>query len=183
MDNKLLNSKWKTRFKRLARDMALVLLVFAALDFWNRRGLLENRQLWREGVQATNVSLMSMDGDTQQLLEPGKTHFIYFFAPWCQVCGLSIGNLQDKALGGDFDESVRFRFVALDYEDRESVAQFVTDHQLRVPVYLGDRALRDAFAINAYPTIYIVSDTGEVLSHSVGYTSSFGLLLRLWWFS
>lgn len=179
MNDKPSESKWKSRFKQLGRDILIVLVIFIVIDFWQRKDLLETSSFGGEGAVIEQMTYTDLEGQSIDLLNQEKTQFIYFFAPWCTVCGYSIGNIHRHALAPAFQDDVHFRFVALDYEDEDSVKAFVDEHQLEVPILMGDRRLREAFKIEAYPTYYILDKSGKVLTHSVGYTTTLGTYARL----
>jgi hypothetical protein len=46
------------------------------------------------------------------------------------------------------------------------------------PVLLGDRAAQEAFAIEAFPTLYVLDAEGHVEHTAAGYTSTLGMLWR-----
>ena len=97
---------------------------------------------------------------------------MYFFAPWCNICKLSIGNL--SGLSDDLNTVA----VALDYGSTEEVKTFVGDRDLQVKVLLGNSQVADAYQVNIYPSYYVIDAQGKVLGRSVGYSSLAGLLWR-----
>jgi hypothetical protein len=57
---------------------------------------------------------------------------IYFFAPWCQVCSLSISNL--AYLGPEKINIVR---MALDYSHVEEVQDFANQQNITSQIFWG----------------------------------------------
>jgi thiol-disulfide isomerase/thioredoxin len=98
---------------------------------------------------------------------------IYFFAPWCKVCSLSIGNLE--YLNSDKINIVR---VALDYSNVEAVQNFAAKHNISNQILLGHEGLKQQFKIQGYPTYYIIDDQQKVMAKSFGYSTALGLKLR-----
>ncbi len=170
---KLLN-KIKARLKTikplsLFRDFMLLCLVIFAITWWQTRDML-----------ATNGSevikpqyLVALDQTVQPLFNTQKPNLVYFFAPWCQVCALSIGNLQYLN-----EDKINIVVVALDYSSQEEVADFVKSHSLGTQVLLGTNELKQAFKISAYPSYYLIDANGKITSRSVGYSTALGLKLR-----
>jgi peroxiredoxin len=114
-------------------------------------------------------------GDTVSLRSQGKTTILYFFAPWCQVCHASIGNLQALF---QKNENIDVVAIALDFTTKNEVMKFTSRHQLTFPIALGSEAIKQAFAITGYPSYYILSEQNMVKGKSMGYSSESGLYLR-----
>lgn len=112
---------------------------------------------------------------TVSLNSQGKKTIIYFFAPWCQVCHVSIGNLQALY---EKNEHLNVIAVALDYSSVNEVMDFTKQHQLTFPIALGNEEIKDAFSISAYPSYYIISEENSIIGKSMGYSSEVGLYLR-----
>lgn len=109
------------------------------------------------------------------LYAKGKKNIVYFFAPWCQVCNLSIDNLQ--TLHKNMPE-VNIVAVALDYVDIEQVKQFTDHHQLTFPIALGNEAVKNDYKVMGYPSYYVLNEENTVIERSLGYSSQIGLYLR-----
>ena len=77
--------------------------------------------------------------------------------------------------------NLRVVAVALDYQDEASVAAFVADQEIHVPILLGTSEVAAAFRINVFPTYYVLDEKGSVDSRSVGYSSEIGMKLRTGW--
>ena len=105
----------------------------------------------------------------------GKKTVLYFFAPWCQICNLSIENLEAVY---QKNSDLAVMAIALDYEDRQSVVDFVKRHQLTFPVVYGTADIKVAFKIKAYPSYYILSKENSIVGKSLGYSTETGLFLR-----
>ena len=68
----------------------------------------------------------------------GKKTIVYFFAPWCQVCNLSINNLQSIYQS---NPELNVIAVALDFVDIDEVKEFTNRHQLTFPIALGNESV------------------------------------------
>lgn len=139
---------------------------------WQGRHLLESDG----SVTISGLTLPSLKGELVSMEKNGKPTVIYFFAPWCKVCALSIGNLQ--YLNAD---KVNVITVALDYSTVEEVQQFVSDHDVSAEVLLGTNRQKHQFNIKAYPTYYVLDKDHKVVSSSMGYSSALGLKFRKLW--
>lgn len=105
----------------------------------------------------------------------GKKTVLYFFAPWCQICNLSIENLE--ALHQK-NKDLAIMAIALDYESRGSVIEFVQRHHLTFPVVYGTPEVKSAFKVKAYPSYYILNKENSIIGKSLGYSTETGLYLR-----
>lgn len=121
----------------------------------------------------TNVPTIS--GETVSLNSQGKKTIVYFFAPWCQICHVSIGNLQNIF---EKNEHLDIIAVALDFKDSSEVIDFTKQHQLTFPIALGNEEIKDAFSISAYPSYYVIDEQNTIISKSLGYSTELGLYLR-----
>lgn len=104
----------------------------------------------------------------------GKPTVLYFFAPWCGICKYSMPNLE--ALQRDGWNIVA---VALSYQDRDEVQDFVADLNLSMPVLLGNDQLLQDYQIRGFPTYYVLNEQGQVQRKSFGWSSRIGLELRV----
>jgi peroxiredoxin len=114
-------------------------------------------------------------GETISLNAQGKTTILYFFAPWCQVCHASIGNLQAIF---QKNEQLDVIAVAMDFTSHEEVMRFTSQHQLTFPIALGNEAIKQAFEISGYPSYYVLNEENVIIGKSMGYSSELGLYLR-----
>jgi thiol-disulfide isomerase/thioredoxin len=122
-----------------------------------------------------NYQLTSVMNESITLKAEDKTTVIYFFAPWCQVCHVSISNLQALY---EKNEHIDVIAVALDYMNVEEIKDFSLKHQLTFPIALGTEQVKKSFKISGYPSYYVINEQNTVISRSQGYSSEFGLYLR-----
>jgi thiol-disulfide isomerase/thioredoxin len=81
--------------------------------------------------------LVGLDGQTSTLINTDKPTLIYFFAPWCKVCSLSIGNLEYLDT-----EKLNVIRIALDYSSVEVVQNFAEKHSISSQILLGHEGLK-----------------------------------------
>lgn len=156
---KLLYKYWKDAF--------IVAVVFLGMTAWQERNLLANDR------PAVNFDLPILEStNTQPLFTPGKQTLVYFFAPWCSICKLSISNLSAVA------DDVNTVAVALDYQSINEITDFVGDQEVEVPVLLGNKLVGQSYKISAFPTYYLIDTKGNIAEKSMGYSSSLGLRWR-----
>ena len=119
--------------------------------------------------------LPTLKGQPIELASQGKQTIIYFFAPWCQICHLSIGNLQSIY---EKNPHIDIISVALDYESVEDIRNFTNQHQLTFPVVLGNSQVKRQFKISGYPSYYVLNKSNKIVGKSMGYSTELGLYLR-----
>jgi len=112
---------------------------------------------------------------TISLNAQGKTTILYFFAPWCQLCHASIGNLQALF---QKNEQLDVIAIAMDFTSSEEVMKFTSQHQLTFPIALGNEAIKQTFKISGYPSYYVLNEENMIIGKSMGYSSELGLYLR-----
>jgi peroxiredoxin len=163
----------KKRLKSIFLNLLVIVLAFTAVSLW------QNRNLLGVSEKAPDFSLKSLDGNPFTFDSSGKRKTVlYFFAPWCTVCTMSSHNIVSIRKAYD-PEEVAVYAVALSYSRREEVKQFAEEHRLTVPVLLGSENVQKDYKIEAFPTIYIIDQNGEISSRVVGYTTELGLRARL----
>jgi hypothetical protein len=69
--------------------------------------------------------------------------------------------------------------IAASFEEVAQVRAYVRDHGVDYPVLLGDDALLRAFHVEVFPTAYFLDARGRVQGSVTGYTTTLGLLARL----
>ena len=147
----------------------VVLTIWLGISYWQQEDLIQ------DGAAAPAFHLTSLTGDTTRLsdIQADRT-LLYFFAPWCSICKLSIGNLDEL----DADESLAVVAVALSYGSSAEVEVFVGDQELKVPVLLGTNQTLSGYKIEMFPTYYVLDQQKRVISKSVGYSTELGMKLR-----
>jgi hypothetical protein len=70
--------------------------------------------------------------------------------------------------------------VALDWESREQILQYATEHELNMPVLLGDPEIWSNWKVQGFPTYYVLDREHRVVRRDFGYSTQFGLWWRTW---
>ena len=149
----------------------LLLTIFVGMTAWQERNLISKQ------TPAPSFQLTALSGPPIALKNlHGRRVLLYFFAPWCKVCDLSISNLNWVRKLWD-EESVSIFAVAISYKELQSVEVFLEPNTLNVPVLLGTPELLNSYRISAFPTVYVLNEFGHIDGSTVGYSSTFGL----WW--
>ena len=158
--------------KRWLVNGVLILAIFLAVTTWQGVDLVSKQK------SAPSFRLPTISGAPVALEDlRGRRVLLFFFAPWCKVCDLSISNLNWVRRLWD-EKSVSIFAVALSYEELQSVEAFLERNALDVPVLLGTRELLNSYRISAFPTVYVLNESGNIDGSAVGYSSTLGLLWR-----
>lgn len=128
-----------------------------------------------DDVVPVSHQLKTIMGNDIALHAEGKKTIVYFFAPWCQVCNLSIENLQNVY---QKTPNLNVIAVALDFVDADEVKNFTMNHQLTFPVALGNELVKADYKVMGYPSYYVLDEENTIIARSLGYSSKIGLYLR-----
>lgn len=158
----------RQKWRPIIGNVVLFSVILLAINLWQTRQHIDGA--------APATTLRALEGSTHQLgagTFEGTT-VVYFFAPWCGVCGL-VGDVIDDLRA----DSVRTVAVALAYDSKAAVAAFRDEHGIETPVLLGNDDIMQSYRIGAFPTFYVINAAGDVTASTVGYTTSIGLWLRV----
>ncbi|ABY70056.1 protein disulfide oxidoreductase [Actinobacillus pleuropneumoniae] len=108
-------------------------------------------------------------------LSHDRPMLLYFWGSWCTYCKFTSPAIQQFA-----DENVPVLSVALKSGTPQDVVDYLKQEDYRFPVINDpDGVISKSWDIQATPTVLIIKD-GEIVQHTTGLTSYWGLKVRLW---
>jgi len=111
-------------------------------------------------------------------VEVNKPIMLHFWATWCPVCKAEIDNIQ--RLSKDYQVIT----IAVKSGSNEDIQEYLSKHGLDFKVINDKEAnLAREFGISIYPTTIIYDKNKKLIFSDIGYTSTWGLYLRMWWSS
>ncbi|MDA8480559.1 protein disulfide oxidoreductase [Citrobacter sp. Awk 4] len=125
-----------------------------------------------------STPLQTVDGETVTLARLSEENpvLLYFWASWCGVCRFTTPDVARLHQDG-----VNVMTIALRSGSEAEVSRWLTRKNVTFPV-INDASgeISRRWEISVTPTLVIVSK-GEVVSTTSGWTSYWGMKLRLWW--
>lgn len=169
--DRLTETRW-AKARSFLLNAALILGVFVAVLAYQSRNMLPADREAAPGLSAVTLSGSIYDLDEAT----GRPALVYFFAPWCKICGASADNLERLYRWWD-EAEFEIVAVALDWSSAEEVRAYAERHELSMPVLLADANVRRQWQVQAYPSYYVLDRQHRVSRRDIGYSSQFGL----WW--
>ena len=165
----------RPRWRRWGKE-ALWLLLFAlllstVLDLWRSPALPEDSPLPVLTLQdGTRADLQAMSRERPLL--------IYYWASWCAVCRFTTPAVEPLWQDGE-----NVLTVALRSGDNTRLQQGMARKGLSFPTHNDEQGtLAARWQVNVTPSFLILKD-GKVVSSTTGWSSRWGLQLRLLWAS
>lgn len=168
MDNRKIS-----RLRRWAREGIILVLLMLAVVWGVDR--------YRKPTLPASFSatpMQSIDGNIHDIaaLSQERPLLIYVWATWCSICRYTTPSVNKLAKEGGNVVSIAMRSG-----DNAKLARWVEKKQLKMPVINDENgALSQQWQVRVTPTLVIVSK-GNVVSTTTGWTSYWGLKLRMWW--
>lgn len=164
------------RIPGLLLNALLFLAVFVGVSAFQARNMLS-----ASGAPAPALAGPLLDGGTYELAALGDERpvLVYFFAPWCRICGASADNLERLRRLRD-EASLEILAVVLDWQDVAEVRAYVERHGLEIPVLLGSSDIARSWRIQAFPTYYVLDGEHRIRHRDLGYSTQLGLWWRSW---
>lgn len=159
------------RWRRILTELLLIIVVVFAIRVWQQWTLVEG--------QAPPLQGLSLKGDPVTLSDyRGQPLLLHFWASWCPICNWEHGSI--AALAEDY----AVLGVAMQSGSRSELQQFMAEADGMFPVINDPRALiSQRYGVRSVPTTFILDGEGNIRFREVGYSSEWGLRLRLWWLS
>lgn len=168
---------WCSRWRSYAVNLLLVTMVFGAVQLWQTRDV--------AGGQAPDLVLTVVGADASRVTttlsawregHPGQPVAIHFWADWCPICRMEEHSV--TRLHRDWPVMT----VAMQSGDADRVAKTMGQRQLPWVAALDPAGeMARSYGIPAVPGFLVVDRDGMIRTPAVGYTTEWGMRLRLWW--
>ncbi len=105
-----------------------------------------------------------------------KPILIHFWSTWCPTCKMEAANIQT------ISESFNVLTIAVNSGDDDNIKEYLNKNDLNFR-FINDKDgyYSNKFNIEVYPTTLIYDKNKNLIFSDVGYTTTFGLWLRMWW--
>lgn len=168
-----MDNRKRSKLRRWAREgiifILLALAVMWGVDYYRQPAL---------PADFSATPMHSIEGKLFDLtaLTQERPMLIYVWATWCSICRFTTPSV--NKLAGEGGNVVS---IALRSGDDAKLARWVEKKQLIMPVINDARGtLSQQWQVSVTPTLVIVSK-GNVVSTTTGWTSYWGMKLRMWW--
>ncbi len=169
-------SRW-ARLRSHLGTVALMLAVFFGVQAWQTRGVAQGALpdmtftlIERDGTQQTTTL-----GDWRKRYA-GQPVALYLWAEWCPICKMQQPNVSDLAA------DLPLLTIAMQSGPPPAVARVLAQRQLLWDTAVDPRGgLARALGFGSVPAFVVIDAEGQLRMPTVGYTSGFGMRLRLWW--
>ncbi|OAT31514.1 ScsD family copper-sensitivity suppressor [Buttiauxella brennerae ATCC 51605] len=165
----------KGKLKRWGREALVMAVIFITIVVL--------MDLWRAPKMPTSFDstpFHTLDGQqvTLQALSEERPLLLYFWASWCGVCRYTTPSVAQLVAEGENVMTIALRSGA-----PPEVNRWLEQKKVQLPV-INDASgeLSRNWQIGVTPTI-VVLYKGEVVSSTTGWTTLWGMKLRLWWAS
>ena len=152
----------------------ILFIVFITISA-NIISLYKSSDLNKEALSITNITLL--DGSKYHLSNT-KPILIHFWATWCPTCKLEASNIQ--TIYNNYEVVT----IAVKSGSNEDINRWLKENDYDFNV-VNDQSgfISSNFNISAFPTTFIYDKDKKLVFSDVGYTSTWGLILRMWWAS
>ena len=165
---------WRGWLGRALLWLALV----GAVHLWQTRHMLGGvaPNFSAPAVSATPGAVLSLA--QWRAAHPGQPVALHFWAEWCPICRLEQPAI--SALGADWPVLT----VAMQSGDAAAVQRVQAQRGLAWATVADPQAQVAArYGVRSVPALVVIDAEGRISARSVGYTTGWGMRLRLWWAS
>ncbi len=166
----LLRRPGSTRRRRLVLliQALVLLLLYFGLKAWMQRDMVSG--------QVPDLTTHLVDGQqfSPRDLE-GQAWLLHFWAEWCPICRAEQGAITAVA------QRWPVITVAMQSGDRLAVEDYLRANGLDWKTIVDQTGtISKRFGVNAVPASFVIDGSGKIRFRETGYTTSWGLRLRLW---
>ncbi|RLA20272.1 MAG: protein disulfide oxidoreductase [Gammaproteobacteria bacterium] len=146
----------------------LMIVLFFGAQFFVKRDLVSGAPPLIQAFTVTGAPF-----ELKQL--EGEPALLYFWASWCGICDAMDEGIE--SLSADYAVIT----VAMQSGGREEVITHLQEKGLSFPV-IADASgeISKSYGLHAVPAFFVLTPSGEIAFSGMGYTTSWGLRLRLW---
>jgi len=159
--------KRATFWRGLLLQCLLLVMVYVGMQLWQSRNAIAG--------QAPPINATLLTGEQVSLANyKGKPVLVHFWASWCPIC-----RFEESTISAIANDHAVLTFASQS-GDADSLRDYIKARNLRFPVIedeLGEWA--QLYGVKGYPSSFIIAADGNIYDIEVGYSSGWGLRLRL----
>lgn len=161
------------RIKHYLKEILLFIVVMTI--FANLISIYKSSDLNAETLQMNSLTLMN---NQEYIFENNKPVLLHFWATWCPTCKLEASNIE---LISKYYNVVT---VAVNSGKNKEINTYLKENNFSFNVINDENSIySNEFKIAVFPTTFIYDKNRDLAFSEVGYTSTIGLFLRMWWAS
>jgi len=158
----------KHRASKILLEIGIFLLLYLGVRAYMQRDLVSG--------PVPSIQAVTLTGNPFDITKPRKGPLlIHFWASWCPICHLEQNSIQ--AISRDYPVIS----IAMNSGDAMEVKQFLQEQGLDFPVINDpDGDIAKHFGVFGVPVSFVVNGHNQIRYVERGYTTEWGLRLRLW---
>jgi len=158
----------KKRWVKITLEVLLFVVLYMVLRAYMQRDMVSGVA---PPIQATTIQQQNFNLATSQ----PKPVLVHFWATWCGICKLEQDSIQ--SLSKDYNVIT----IAMQSGSDEEVHAYLDEHNLNFRVINDvEDKLVNAYGVQGVPASFIINNENKIFSSERGYTTGWGLRLRLW---
>jgi len=165
--SKKIKKSWGSRVKSLFSYLIIFVIIGWGIDMWRSQSLASG--------MAPTLSEISVQGELIDLhqMSQDKPVLVYFWATWCSVCRAVSPSVEMV------DGYYQVLSVALNSGTDQRIQQYLKHKEYDFSVINDPKGMIGReWGIAVTPTLFVIHQ-GEITSVTTGFTSPFGIWLRL----
>ena len=125
---------------------------------------------------APDIQASTLTQQAFRLSDAPRPLLVHFWATWCAICKLEQASIQ--SISADYPVIT----IAMQSGSDADIQAYLNEHQLDFPV-INDASgeLSARYGVQGVPASFIVNDQQQIMAVERGFTTEWGLRLRLWW--
>ena len=158
----------KSRILKYSIEIIFILLVFIAVKTYLQRNLVEGVVPPLDGVLLNGQVFNIQSNQDQPIL-------LHFWATWCSIC-----KMEEDSIAA-ISEDHKVITIAMQSGNDQDIKDYLKEKGINFPVIVDEYGeIAKSFGVRGVPTSFVVDSQGNIDFTEVGYTTSWGLRLRLW---
>ncbi len=156
--------------RKTLMQFVLVIIAIFAIRIWQQQDITQG------SVPSFTAKTLSGEIINSNPL-PNEAILVHFWATWCGVCRLENGNIQS------ISKDYKVLNIAMQSGTDQQLKEYAKEHDMQTNNIINDNSgsLARLFGVRATPSSFFVNPEGQIQFIEIGYVTTLGYRLRLWW--
>ena len=158
----------KRRWIKWLIEVVIIIVIIAGVRVWQQRHMVSGPAPALQGALLSGKVFVLPSN-------PPRPVMVHFWGSWCPICRAEQESV--NSISDDHDVIS----IALSSGNTQEIGKFVVDQKIRFPVINDpDGSISAQWGVSAVPASFIIDTDGNIRFREVGYTTGWGMKLRLW---